>query len=451
MFLFSMLFLSPVSNNPALADQHILKKYIIEFNRNALEKIIADDAYRGEEGMLAINPEEAESLGMKVLIDEEYLEAGRLLRKAEQCLEKAKNAMSSGAEEISEGYYARKILENFLEYRKNSAEAKVMLMNYHSRLTPENDDRLNEAVCSGVIDRVLDKCLNGDGNGLRDKLALFYNMCHGTNKKDYPLTHSNTRFVNYVFNGFLEESSQDEKKKHILDLDRDYYNHRSFDWRDTAGSTISKDYALLLDEVFKKLGESIYPVDPLLFIALMKKESSFDPLSVSGVGAAGLTQIMPETAVDLGMKNIFMPEYYLEAGSLLKREREKRNKALSILFEINEENGLELAGKARGLMQESLETGGKRTELYKRYKEDLVKNRVDDRLQPALSIEYGLKYFARLMKKFNGDISLALASYNAGETRVRDYGGIPPFKETVGFRNKILQYYREYLAKTVEK
>lgn len=447
-FLFSILLLLPFFNDRALADQPVLKKYIIEFNRSALEKILADDAYRGEEGILAVNPEEGESLGMKVLIDEEYLEAVKLFKEAEQCLEKAKDAMSSIVKEKSEGYYAREISENFLKYKTNSAEAKRMLSDYHARLTPENDERLNETVCSGVIDSVLEECLGGGGYGLRDKLAQFYNRCHGVNKKRYHLTDDNTRFVNYVFNGFLKESSQEEKKGHILDLDSDYNNRKSYEWKDAAEARAS-EYVPVLDEVIKKLGDSIYPVDPLLFLALMKKESSFKPLSVSGVGAAGLTQIMPETAKGLGMNNIFIPEYYQEAVTLLKRERSKRKSALSTLYEITEENGLELAAKARGLMQESLEAGKKRAALYKRYEKDLVENGADDRLQAALSIEYGLRYFAGLMKKFKGDISLALASYNAGETRVREYGGIPPYEETVGFRNKILQYYREYLEKTV--
>jgi len=52
-----------------------------------------------------------------------------------------------------------------------------------------------------------------------------------------------------------------------------------------------------------------------------------------------------------------------------------------------------------------------------------------------------------LMKKQKGDISLALASYNAGPHRVREFNGIPPYEETVHFRNRVLQYYREYLRK----
>ena len=55
------------------------------------------------------------------------------------------------------------------------------------------------------------------------------------------------------------------------------------------------------------------------------------------------------------------------------------------------------------------------------------------------------------MKEHEGDISLALASYNAGPHRVREYHGIPPFAETVLFRNRVLEYYREYLRKAQER
>jgi soluble lytic murein transglycosylase-like protein len=36
------------------------------------------------------------------------------------------------------------------------------------------------------------------------------------------------------------------------------------------------------------------------------------------------------------------------------------------------------------------------------------------------------------MKNHSGDISLALASYNAGQHRVKEFGGLPPFRETIG-------------------
>ncbi|MDI6533415.1 lytic transglycosylase domain-containing protein [Bacillus mycoides] len=57
---------------------------------------------------------------------------------------------------------------------------------------------------------------------------------------------------------------------------------------------------------------------------------------------------------------------------------------------------------------------------------------------PAESIEGGVKELSGYLKKHNGDLVLALASYNAGPGNVRKYGGVPPFKETQGYIKKIL-------------
>jgi soluble lytic murein transglycosylase-like protein len=106
-----------------------------------------------------------------------------------------------------------------------------------------------------------------------------------------------------------------------------------------------------------------------------------------------------------------------------------------------------MATQARELMQEALALGQKKDALYSQYKKDLLQNSGDDRLNPSRAIEHGFAYFMKLIREHRGDISLALAAYNAGSHRVREYKGIPPFPETVNFRNKVLEFYAEYLRR----
>jgi soluble lytic murein transglycosylase-like protein len=61
---------------------------------------------------------------------------------------------------------------------------------------------------------------------------------------------------------------------------------------------------------------------------------------------------------------------------------------------------------------------------------------------PAQNIEAGARYLRFLLDTFNGDVSLALAGYNAGEGSVRKYGrSVPPYPETKKYVSKIRQRY----------
>jgi soluble lytic murein transglycosylase-like protein len=69
---------------------------------------------------------------------------------------------------------------------------------------------------------------------------------------------------------------------------------------------------------------------------------------------------------------------------------------------------------------------------------------VKDILDPIHNINGGTKYLRQMLDRFEGDVKLALAAYNAGSRHVKRYGGIPPFKETRNYVKKVLNYYETY-------
>ena len=60
---------------------------------------------------------------------------------------------------------------------------------------------------------------------------------------------------------------------------------------------------------------------------------------------------------------------------------------------------------------------------------------------PADNIEAGTKYLGWLLKRFSGNVELALAGYNAGEGAVDKYNGVPPFNETKNYVRLISARY----------
>jgi len=66
---------------------------------------------------------------------------------------------------------------------------------------------------------------------------------------------------------------------------------------------------------------------------------------------------------------------------------------------------------------------------------------VSNALDPAQNIEGGVKFLSQLLTHFNGNVKLAVAAYNAGQGAVDRYNGVPPYKETQTYVERVLGYY----------
>ena len=57
-------------------------------------------------------------------------------------------------------------------------------------------------------------------------------------------------------------------------------------------------------------------------------------------------------------------------------------------------------------------------------------------------IDGGAKYLKQMMTTFHGDVSKAVAAYNAGPQAVKNYNGVPPYAETQNYVSKVLDLYQ---------
>jgi hypothetical protein len=138
--------------------------------------------------------------------------------------------------------------------------------------------------------------------------------------------------------------------------------HPSTEASQSSSKAYSADsYAEIINSACNRHG-----VDPALVQALVKVESDFNPYALSKKGAMGLMQLMPQTALDLQVRNGFSPD----------------------------EN-----------------------------------------------IDGGVKYLRYLLDRYEGNLSLALAAYNSGESAVQKWGTIPPYRETQDYVQRILKIY----------
>ncbi len=87
---------------------------------------------------------------------------------------------------------------------------------------------------------------------------------------------------------------------------------------------------------------------------------------------------------------------------------------------------------ARGLMQLMPETAARLG--------------VTNVFDPRQNIEAGTRYLKELLERYNGDLTLTLAAYNAGPDRVEQFGAVPPYRETLDYVRRVTQYFSRLIT-----
>jgi len=67
---------------------------------------------------------------------------------------------------------------------------------------------------------------------------------------------------------------------------------------------------------------------------------------------------------------------------------------------------------------------------------------VADPLDPAANLDGGTRHLNALLQQYKGDLKRALAAYNAGAGAVKRHGGVPPYRETREYVQKVLDRYK---------
>jgi soluble lytic murein transglycosylase-like protein len=68
---------------------------------------------------------------------------------------------------------------------------------------------------------------------------------------------------------------------------------------------------------------------------------------------------------------------------------------------------------------------------------------VKDIFNPQENIDAGTRYLKELLQKYNNDLALTLAAYNAGPDRVQHYGRVPPYVETIKYVRRVKNSYEK--------
>jgi soluble lytic murein transglycosylase-like protein len=259
---------------------------------------------------------------------------------------------------------------------------------------------------------------------------------------DQAIRHEHAEGVNRDFDKALAlycEAGQLGSSDALLRMGWMYANGRGIARNDSIAASLFRKSAALGNEMAGRLSDMIRGDREELPACLTQPIAQNKPRPVSTATAPGAAAT--SAAASLPTPSIQNPADFRRSPPAAERKRlidlvlslapQFRLDPRLVLALITQESNFDTTAKstrnAQGLMQLIPETAERFA--------------VADVWDPASNIRGGMAYLRWLLAYFKGDVSMALAGYNAGEGAVDKYRGIPPFAETMAYVQRIRSVY----------